>query len=50
LPELDASREGPEIIKERVRVLGGQLEIESMPGKGTRLEITFPQKAQATYV
>ncbi|MGZ4824474.1 MAG: sensor histidine kinase [Terriglobales bacterium] len=50
LSELDACREGPEIIKERVRVLGGQLEIESLPGKGTRLEVTFPQKAQATYV
>jgi two-component system nitrate/nitrite sensor histidine kinase NarX len=50
LPELDASRNGPAVIKERVRVLGGNLEIESLPGQGTRLEVTFPQKAQATYV
>ena len=50
LAELDASRKGPAVIKERVRILGGDLEIESLPGQGTRLEVTFPQKAQATYV
>jgi signal transduction histidine kinase len=50
LAELDASRKGPAVIKERVRILGGDLEIESLPGQGTRLEVTFPQKARATYV
>jgi signal transduction histidine kinase len=50
LPELDAARAGPAVIKERVRILGGNLEIESLPGQGTRLEVTFPQKAQTTYV
>ncbi len=50
LPELDACRKGPAIIKERVRLLGGQLEIESSPGEGSRLEITLPQKAHASYV
>jgi two-component system nitrate/nitrite sensor histidine kinase NarX len=50
LAELDATRKGPAVIKERVRILGGNLEIESLPGQGTRLEVTFPQKAQATYV
>jgi signal transduction histidine kinase len=50
LAELDASRKGPGVIKERVRILGGNLEIESLPGQGTRLEVTFPQKAPATYV
>ncbi len=50
LPELDASRKGPAIIKERVRLLGGRLEIESSPGEGSRLHITLPQKAYASYV
>ena len=50
LAELDASRKGPAVIKERVRIHGGNLEIESLPGQGTRLEVSFPQKAQATYV
>ncbi len=50
LSELDAARTGPAVIKERVRILGGDLEIESLPGQGTRIEVTFPQKAHATYV
>jgi two-component system nitrate/nitrite sensor histidine kinase NarX len=50
LAELDGARLGPLVIKERVRTLGGDLEIESQPGQGTRLEITFPQRAQAAYV
>jgi len=50
LSELDASRQGPAIIKERVRLLGGRLEIESSPGEGARLEVTLPQKAHASYV
>jgi two-component system nitrate/nitrite sensor histidine kinase NarX len=43
--ELDAARQGPLVIKERVRSIGGELSVESGPGKGTRLEITFPQRA-----
>ncbi len=50
LVELEARRKGPGTIKERVRMLGGNLEIESTPGQGSRLEITLPQKAQASYV
>jgi signal transduction histidine kinase len=50
LAELDACCKGPLVIKERVRTLGGNLEIESLPGQGTRLEITLPQRAQAAYV
>jgi signal transduction histidine kinase len=42
--ELDAARKGPVIIKERVRAIGGQLSIESTPGRGARLEITFPHE------
>jgi signal transduction histidine kinase len=36
---LDAERKGPLVIKERVRSAGGQLTIESRPGRGARLEI-----------
>ncbi len=50
LAELDASRKGPGVIKERVRSLRGDLAIESIPGQGTRLEVTLPQKVQATHV
>jgi signal transduction histidine kinase len=42
--ELDAARKGPVIIKERVRAIGGELSIESAPGRGARLEITFPHE------
>jgi len=41
---LDAARKGPVIIKERVRAIGGELSIESAPGRGARLEITFPHE------
>jgi signal transduction histidine kinase len=42
--ELDARRIGPQIIKERVRAIGGQLVIESKPGSGSRLELLVPQE------
>lgn len=41
--QLDATRKGPRVIKERVRSIGGELVIDSMPGQGARLEISFPQ-------
>jgi signal transduction histidine kinase len=41
--ELDALGKGPLVIKERVRLIEGQLTIESKPGQGTRLEISVPQ-------
>jgi signal transduction histidine kinase len=47
--ELDASGRGPVVIKERVRLVAGELTIESNPGKGARLEITVPQKQEAVY-
>ena len=43
--ELDLSRRGPLVLKERVRSIGGELAIESVPGHGARLEIALPQKA-----
>jgi signal transduction histidine kinase len=43
--ELEARRLGPLVIRERVRTIGGELVVESGPGKGARLEITFPRKS-----
>jgi signal transduction histidine kinase len=40
--ELDARSAGPVIIKERVRAIGGQLAINSTPGRGSRLEVLVP--------
>lgn len=39
--ELDARRIGPAIIKERARVVGGALTVESTPGVGSRVELTL---------
>ena len=36
--ELEAMGKGPLVIKERVRVIEGELTIESTPGRGSRLE------------
>lgn len=41
---LDRQRRGPVVIKERVRLLGGTLAVDSQPGAGLRLEISIPQK------
>jgi len=49
LTELDDLRRGPTVIKERVRAVGGDLLIESNPGRGARLEITVPQKGYESY-
>jgi signal transduction histidine kinase len=49
LSDLNASHTGPVTIKERVRTIGGDLSIESLPGRGANLEITFPQKAHVAY-
>ena len=43
--QLDASHRGPGVIKERVRLIGGELTIDSSPGKWARLEITIPDAA-----
>jgi len=42
---LDRSQRGPRVIKERVRILGGSLVVDSTPGVGARLEITVPATA-----
>ena len=43
--ELEAKDRGPYVIRERVSTLGGELEVESIPGRGARLEIAFPKDA-----
>lgn len=45
LSELDAIRRGPLVIKERVRAIGGELVVESVPGKGSRLEVSIARSA-----
>jgi len=49
LGQLDHARQGPAIIKERVRAVGGDMTIESTPGSGSRIEITVPQKGFESY-
>ena len=44
LAELDSSRRGPAVLKERVRAIGGNLMIESIQGGGARLEVTVPRR------
>jgi len=39
--ELEKRRIGPAIIKERARIAGAQLYVDSSPGVGARLELTF---------
>ncbi len=45
--ELEDTRRGPLIIKERVRAIGGELSIDTRPGRGARLEIKIPRQEQA---
>lgn len=40
-PELVARRLGPAMIQQRTRMIGATIAIESTPGTGARLEITF---------
>jgi signal transduction histidine kinase len=40
LAELEAAGDGPQVIGDRVRSIGGELVIESVPGCGARLEIS----------
>jgi signal transduction histidine kinase len=46
--ELEEARRGPMIIRDRVRAIGGELSIDTRPGRGARLEITIPRQEQAT--
>jgi signal transduction histidine kinase len=44
--ELDETGRGPMIIKERVRLIAGQLTVESNPGQGVRLEVSIPRDGE----
>jgi signal transduction histidine kinase len=41
--ELDAAGRAPSMIRERVRLIQGELTIESKPGRGARIEVRVPQ-------
>ncbi|MGH9558974.1 MAG: sensor histidine kinase [Bryobacteraceae bacterium] len=42
LDELELLRLGPASIKRRVRILGGELLLESRPGRGSTLQVSIP--------
>jgi signal transduction histidine kinase len=46
--ELATSGKGPAVIRERVRLLAGELTIESTPGQGARLEVRIPPARKAS--
>jgi len=43
--QLDQGRLGPAIIKERARIAGARLTVDSTPGEGARVELTFSEAA-----
>lgn len=45
LAELEAASVGPLVIRQRMRSIGAELVIESVPGCGARLEISLPPAA-----
>jgi signal transduction histidine kinase len=47
--QLEEAGRGPMIIKERVRLIAGQLTVESNPGQGTRLEISVPRSGEVQH-
>jgi signal transduction histidine kinase len=46
--ELEISGKGPAVIRERVRLLAGELTIESNPGHGARVEVRIPPARKIT--
>jgi signal transduction histidine kinase len=42
--DIEAQRKGPVLIRDRVRAINGRLGIHSLPGFGTKIEITIPRK------
>jgi signal transduction histidine kinase len=47
--ELEIAGKGPMTIRERVRLLEGELTVESTPGHGARLEVRIPPARQANH-
>jgi signal transduction histidine kinase len=46
--DLEADGRGPSVIKETVRLIDGELKLESIAGRGSRLVITIPQRQGAS--
>jgi signal transduction histidine kinase len=49
LEQMEEMGKGPMIIKERVRLIGAALTVESNPGQGARLEITLPRGGEVPH-
>jgi signal transduction histidine kinase len=47
--ELERRHEGPTVIMDRVRSIGGDLTLHSQPGRGSRLEITVQKEQHPAY-
>jgi signal transduction histidine kinase len=47
--QMEEMGRGPLIIKERVRLIAGNLTVESNPGQGTRLEVTVPRSGDVIH-
>ena len=47
--DLEKMGKGPVVIRERVRLIGGELTIESNPGRGARLEVSVPKHRDSSY-
>jgi signal transduction histidine kinase len=47
--QLEEAGKGPMIIRERVRLIAGELTVESNPGQGTRLEISVPRNGEVPH-
>lgn len=47
--QMEEIGKGPMIIKERVRLIAGDLTVESNPGQGARLEITVPRSGEVPH-
>ncbi|MGB8013802.1 MAG: histidine kinase [Terriglobales bacterium] len=47
--ELESTGKGPAVIRERVRLLEGELTIESNPGHGARLEVRIPPAGKVNH-
>jgi hypothetical protein len=45
--ELDALGQGPRMIGERVRMIGGEMIVESRPRLGARVEVAIPLQPQS---
>ena len=47
--QMEEMGKGPMIIKERVRLIAGELTVESNPGQGSRLEVTIPRSGEIAH-